>query len=331
MRKISVLLAFAGLLLATLLVGWYGFTRVLATMFSVSLAGFAGLCGWQMVLFTINGAAWDLTLPSLGPYLGWRRLGVMIWGRMVRESAANCLPFSQVGGFIAGVRAVASHGVGLRQATASTVVDVTAEFLAQIAFAAFGMLVVLAHGNGGTLAVPMAAGLVLALGLCVGFIWMQLRGVSPLARLSQLIARSGFSFTQDRIGALQAELAELYRSKRGVACSFAAHILGWIGTGVGGWIAFRLLGVPVGLIDALAIEGLLHAVLATAFLVPGYAGVQEAAYAGIGALFGVPAEMALAVSLLRRARDIAVGIPILVIWQLNEMRRLAALEPVQEG
>ncbi len=74
--------------------------------------------------------------------------------------------------------------------------------------------------------------------------------------------------------------------------------------------------------EALAIEGMLHVILATAVLVPGYAGVQEAGYAGLGALFGVPPEVSLGVSLIRRARDIAIGIPILLIWQYFEVRRL---------
>jgi putative membrane protein len=318
LRKISILLALFGLLLGTLLVGWFGFGRVLDAVLSVSLAGFTLLCGWQLVLFGINGAAWDATMP--GP--GWRRLGVMIWGRMVRDSAGNCLPFSQLGGFVAGIRAVATLGIGARVATASTVVDLTAEFLAQIVFAAQGMLILLAYGTDFPLAVPMTIALAIALGTCVVFIWMQRRGISPLAGLSRRIAGNRFSGAQDRIDALQAELTEIYKSPKGVILSFVTHWIGWIGTGIGGWIAFHLLGVPITLIDALAIEGLLHAVLAMAFLVPGYAGIQEAAYAGIGSLFGLPPEISIAVSLLRRSRDIAVGIPILIGWQLIEMRRL---------
>lgn len=318
LRKISILLAIVGLLLGTILVGWFGLDRVLTAMLSVSVGGFALLCVWQMGLFLINGAAWDVTLPTRG----WRRLGIMIWGRMVRDAAGNCLPFSQVGGFLAGIRAVTCLGISLRQATASTVVDVTAEFLAQIVFAAIGMLVLLMHRSDVALAVPMTIGLGFALGACVLFIWLQSRGISPLAGLSNRIAADWFGGTRERIDVLQAELTAMYQRPTGVLFSFAVHMLGWTGTGIGGWIAFRLLGVPVSLIDALAIEGLLHAVLATAFLIPGYAGVQEAAYAGIGVLFGIPAEIAIAVSLLRRSRDIAVGVPILLVWQFIEMRRL---------
>ena len=86
------------------------------------------------------------------------------------------------------------------------------------------------------------------------------------------------------------------------------------------------LGVPIDFDDALAIEALLSAAAALAFLVPVNAGVQEAGYAGLGAIFGVPPELSLGVSLVRRARDIAVGVPILLIWQAFEVRRLRGVE-----
>jgi uncharacterized membrane protein YbhN (UPF0104 family) len=114
----------------------------------------------------------------------------------------------------------------------------------------------------------------------------------------------------------------MYGDSGRLALGAALHLLGWIGKGVGNWIAFWLLGSNVGLMEALAIEGLLHVMLAAAVLVPGYAGVQEAGYVGLGALFGVPPEVSLGVSLIRRARDLAIGVPILLIWQIFEMRRL---------
>jgi hypothetical protein len=38
----------------------------------------------------------------------------------------------------------------------------------------------------------------------------------------------------------------------------------------------------------------------------------------LGPLFGLPAPIALALSLLKRARDITLGVPILLAWQLAE-------------
>jgi hypothetical protein len=36
----------------------------------------------------------------------------------------------------------------------------------------------------------------------------------------------------------------------------------------------------------------------------------------------VPPELSLGVSLVRRARDVVVGVPILLLWQYLEVRRL---------
>src|SRR5579863_6017296 len=107
-----------------------------------------------------------------------------------------------------------------------------------------------------------------------------------------------------------------------LALGFFVHLLGWLGTGVAGWITYRALGVPIDFDDALAIEALLSAMAALAFLVPVNAGVQEAGYAGLGVVFGVPPEVSLGVSLVRRGRDIVVGVPILLLWQFIEMRHL---------
>jgi hypothetical protein len=48
--------------------------------------------------------------------------------------------------------------------------------------------------------------------------------------------------------------------------------------------------------------------------------VQEGAYILIGAGFGVTPEMALALSLLKRGRDLVIGVPALGAWQLAESR-----------
>jgi hypothetical protein len=48
--------------------------------------------------------------------------------------------------------------------------------------------------------------------------------------------------------------------------------------------------------------------------------VQEAGYALLAPLVGIDPAAALALSLVRRARDVVVGVPTLLIWQAREMR-----------
>ncbi|HEY1936184.1 MAG TPA: lysylphosphatidylglycerol synthase domain-containing protein [Acetobacteraceae bacterium] len=318
MRKLSFLLALIGLTISISLVAWFGFDGVLDAAASAGWGGFAIICAWQLLLFGVLGLAWDAIVPPRTA----RRLWLFVWGRMVRDASANCLPFSQVGGFVFGARAVTLHGIAWPLATASTVVDVTAEFLAQLAFTGIGLGILLARAPRSELAVPVEVGLGLAIMAGFAFIWLQ-QGAAPLfARIGGRIAGRWFGTAKERLDVLQTELSLIYGHTVRLAFGFIIHLAGWLGTGMAGWIAYRVIGVPIDFDDALAIEALLSAAAAVAFLVPVNAGVQEAGYAGLGAIFGVPPEMSLGVSLIRRARDLMVGVPILLLWQWMEVRRL---------
>ena len=74
----------------------------------------------------------------------------------------------------------------------------------------------------------------------------------------------------------------------------------------------------------LALEALLCTLRTIAAFVPAAMGVQEAGYAMLAPLFGLPAEMGLAVSLLKRAREIVIGVPALIYWQRSKAARPCA-------
>ena len=158
------------------------------------------------MLFAVLGLAWDAIIPPREARRPW----VFVWGRMVRDAATNCLPFSQVGGFVFGARAVTLHGVSWPLATASTVVDVTAEFLAQLAFTAIGLGILLARAPDSSLAVPLEVGLGLAVMAGVALIWLQ-QGAAPLfARMGRRIAGRWFDDARGpRRGAAGGAVADL--------------------------------------------------------------------------------------------------------------------------
>jgi uncharacterized membrane protein YbhN (UPF0104 family) len=81
------------------------------------------------------------------------------------------------------------------------------------------------------------------------------------------------------------------------------------------------MGHPLPFLSVVTIESLLFAARNAAFIVPSGLGVQEGVYALLGPLFGLPSEAALALSLLKRARDIAIGVPVLLTWQGAEARQ----------
>ena len=322
LKRLSLALALCGVVAATLLVAWSGFGRVAASLLSVGYGGFALLCGWQVLVAVVLGVAWRVIAPVAPGRRGLALDGVFLWARLVRDASASCLPFAQLGGFAIGARALSLHGETWSVASISTIGDLTAEFLAEIVFAAAGLVILAAHRFAWLSTAPWAIGVALALVVAVGLLYLPQRAAPLLARLGSWLLGRGFGLAGKTFQAIEPELTQVYRRVDLFAASNAVHFVGWVAKGAGGWIAFRLLGAPIGLLDALAIEGLLHVALAFAFLVPGYAGVQEGAYILLGVAFGVPPEIALGTSLLRRGRDIAIGIPVLLVWQFVELRRL---------
>src|SRR5947207_1414742 len=92
------------------------------------------------------------------------------------------------------------------------------------------------------------------------------------------------------------------------------------------------MGHPIGLGEALVIESLLHAIRGAAFAIPGSLGAQEGGLVLLCAIFGIPPEQAIALSLVKRAADLVLGVPGLVGWQMLEWDYLVPREqPVRES
>jgi uncharacterized membrane protein YbhN (UPF0104 family) len=65
-----------------------------------------------------------------------------------------------------------------------------------------------------------------------------------------------------------------------------------------------------------------QAVRHVAFIVPGALGVQEAGLIIFGHTLGIDADLALAISMTKRLRELICGLPSLISWQWFEGRRL---------
>jgi glycosyltransferase 2 family protein len=266
-------------------------------------------------LIAVMGIAWWALLPGTSP-------AAAIWGRLVRDSASEVLPLSQVGGYVAGARAIAGVGVSGIAATATTIVDVTLEFLAQLAYTAMALLLLLYFAPANRAALAIAAGLAVAALLAAGFLAAQRRGFGLVDRIARAVGQGWAERTAAGAAALHAAIGDAYRNIGRLAASFALHLFCWIASASEAWLALRLAGAPLGFGPVLTIEGLLYAVRSVAFAVPNSVGVQEGAYILLGAGFGVTPDMALALSLLKRARDLVIGLPALGAWQLAETGRL---------
>jgi putative membrane protein len=160
--------------------------------------------------------------------------------------------------------------------------------------------------------------------LAFAFVVVQRRGFNFLDRFVRVLGRSWVDKTVSGAAALHAELYEIYSRRARVWVGFLLHFVCWVASTLEVWVALQFAGPPLDFATVLVIEGLLYAARSVAFAIPNAVGVQEGAYVLLGASFGLTPEMGLALSLLKRARDLIIGLPALATWQLLETSRLWA-------
>jgi putative membrane protein len=328
MRLRLAILAAVGMAVALYLVRYVGWHAVLAAAGAIGWAGFAVFCLCALALLVVLGAAWQVLLAGSGAPGLW----LLVRARMVREAGAEVLPLSQLGGIALGVRAAILQGVAAPLAAASMIVDVTTEMVAQIAYAGAGMLILAARvpfsSHLSSLLSGCALGLALALAAAALFIALQRRSTQITARLASGVLRGA----GETLAGLSAALEMIYRSPLRVALSWALHLAVWVGNGAAVWLGFRLIGSHIDVAAVIAIESIVYAIRSAAVFVPNALGVQEGAYILLAPLLGIGTDTALAISVLKRARDIAIGVPVLLLWQAAEGRRaLSRARRLQTG
>ena len=313
-----VLTAIVGFAVATAIIGYIGFGAVFGSLAAIGWRGFAFLCAYAVLPYALLGTAWFVLVAGTT----MQQWGTLVWARLLREAASELLPFTQVGGFVIGARAAAIQGVPGSVALATTVVDVTTELISQLGFTGLGItfLVMRLGGkpSGSDLIDASIIGLALTSVGAIGFIALQRHGMGFVEGLARRFVPRAVAGT----GELRLAFVEIYRRRTRLAVSVVIHFASWVASAIGVWFALRLAGVEIGIGALLAIESLVLAVRSATFFAPMGVGVQEAAYALIGPLFGLSLEMSLALSLLKRARELAIGLPALLIWQGLEGRRL---------
>jgi putative membrane protein len=319
--------AHAGLLLATIIglaiaawtVGSVGAHQVLQAMASIGTIGMISLTLWSVGVLTLLGLAWFAVAPG-EPV---NRLWLFIWARTTREAATDVLPFSQLGGLVVGARTLAAARVRDPLIYASMIVDMTTEMAAQLICTLAGvavLLLVLTNRSVQAGVVPLAIGGLIAMAaMMAAFAFAQ----RPVLRLAGKLGARMLPGSVAAMASVRETLDAIYRRPRRVIAAFLFNLLAWVASAAGAWIALRFMGSTVPLWAVLTIEALIFTLRSVAFVVPGAIGVQEIVYALIGPLFGLPPSTAVALSLIKRARDLLIGLPAIVIWQTTEYRRLA--------
>ena len=294
--------------------------------------------GWGILLVVIvravtvflAGAGWWLLFPAkVRPPFGLCQ-GL----RFIREAINGLLPVAQVGGDVIGARLLTGYAVVGALAAASVIVDVLIQAAAQFLFAVIGLLTLVALEADHALAQTAAVGLAVAAVMLAGFYFAQRSAGQRI--LQWIVSRLAGDREWRVLGTIDAvyrNLSMTYAARSSLIASSVVHLAGWIVGAAEVWIVFAFMGHPVSVGEAIVIESLMHAVRGAAFAVPGALGAQEGALVLICAAFGIPPEQAIALSLVKRAADLAVGVPGLVGWQRLEWGRLVPTyraQPVRE-
>ncbi len=268
--------------------------------------------------------ATQLLLSALGWRCIMRRPRPAVWVvarlRWVREAVNTMLPFAGVGGGLAAGRMLARElGYASGDAAASVTADITVEATAQVPFLLLSIAAAIALAPGRVAPMhALLAVLPLLLGVA-GFIAAQRAG------LAQLIERTASRFGAGaRIAGWHSALLALHAKRARLARAFLFHFASWSLGGAEVWIILRATGHPVGPGAAVAIEGLGMAVRSTGFVLPAGLAAQEAGFALAVAAFGIPVATGLALSMVKRMREVAVCLAGLLAWRFGERGRQVA-------
>jgi putative membrane protein len=282
------------------------------------------LVPYRIPFFLLYAWGWLELLRSSDP-LRRADLSYLSWVTMVREAVDRLLPVASVGGSVVGVRLVAWRGITPSAVAASVLVEMVLTLMASYVFAAMGLFLLLQLPGMGlqfhrfvdvfliTLPIPVVTLLVFRGGAFFGHLH---KFILPI--VGQTPFGAGVTL-------LDQELRASLRRGRPLIAAGALQLAALLSGSFEIWFALRLFGHPVGPDKAVILESLTLAARHMAFVVPAGLGVQEAGLVVFGGALGIISDVALAVSMVKRARELLWGVPALISWQWFEGRRLRSV------
>ncbi len=314
----------AGLLGLALLTGLVLHADVPAIVHTWKVAGYAllWLIPYRMIFFVLYAVGWR---AMLRPFDTRNRagFGYVLWATTVREAVDRLLPVASVGGSVVGIRLIRWRGLATTPVSATVIVEILLTLIALYLFAILATLLLVGSGAGGN---HRAVILVLALSLPipVGSL-LLLRYGSVFQRLQRLARPLVGLSGADTAASLDADLRACLARVRTLTLAGALQVVALVSASFEIWWALRLFNHPISAVSSVMLEGLTQAARHLAFIVPAGLGVQEAALVVFGHTLGIGAELALAVSAVKRAREVFCGVPPLLSWQWLEARRVRTL------
>ena len=323
MKRFAYLTGCAGLLLLIGLVVHEGLPDVLQAF---------ARAGWLLLLLVparlvplaFDAQGWRILLEPIDRQ---RRatLPFLLWVAAVRESIGRLLPAAGIGGEVVGIRLSRLRLDDTTAVAATVIVEILITLAVQYLFCGLGIVLITLTAPGIGQLWTISAGLLLSLPIPVVVFFLLRHGavferIEAFAR--QLLGvKNRFAMRLD--GArLDSEVHRLFSQPGRLARTLAWQLAGYVIGSAETWFALKLLGHPVDISAAIAIEALTQAVRHATFIVPGGLGVQEAGVILLAGLAGVSGDVALSLALIKRMREILFGVPALLSWQWVETHQL---------
>ena len=322
-KKIRVafyVLAAGGAALFTLLMIRQGAPHVIAAFTSAGWWIAAVAIYHLAVPVFLDAIAWWALFPKSERLSLWQ----LFWMRWIGESVSTLVPSTTVGGDVVRARLAALHGAPIPTAAASVLVDITLGVFVQIVFTLLGLgLIVAVTGRQGFVR-PTLIGAVIGVLAIIGFYAVQRLGMFRFIgkMISRLANAEDWHSLVHSGQTLDEAIRTQYARRSGVVgcCAWTAASL-ILGSGEI-WVALYALGLHATFVNAVIFQSMVLTIRSAMFPVPGALGVQEGGYVIVGNLLGIPGDAAFALSLIARVRELILGLPGLVAWQVIEARRL---------
>jgi putative membrane protein len=281
---------------------------------------------YRLVPLAFNTLSWRALLPQKGR----PRFRTLLRLRWIGESlnALLPLPVVQVGGDLARARLLTVGGMSGAQATAAMVADLTVSAATQVLFTLLGVaaLALAAPEHQGVRTGSIVAAAVFTTASAIALVAVARVGVRRMVAALPQRGRSGPFVARLAAGAAEVDraLSTLLARKSNLVRACAWHTAAWLGNAGETWLILVLLGHPVSFAGALAIESLSACARGAAFVVPSGLGVQEGAIVLVAAMFGIGAPEALALAIVKRGRELVVGLPAMLAWWMSEHRAIGS-------
>jgi putative membrane protein len=311
LRAAGVVVLVGSLAVTAVMVAWWGAGNIGGAVWRAMPALPAAIFvhGVQLAL---SGLGWWLLLPPPKP----TRM-LVIRARWVREAVNTLLPLAGISGAVAATRLISRDApMGMAAATAAATADLTCEAVAQAPYLVATLAVAALLAPGQITPGRAALAIVPAIAAAVSFILAQRAG---LMRLFERGARAlGFTTAMEGV---HDSLMRLHARPAQIARALTVHTLSWSLGGAEVWVILHAIGHPVGTGAAFAIEGLGMAARSMGFALPAGLAAQEAGFVLGAGLFGIAPPDAIALSMLKRVRELVVAVTGVAAWQITLWRR----------